>query len=113
MKTWTLSLVALILGIAPVKAQMFQPNVVNGAIFGGIVGALVGNNSGHHTGEGAIIGTAAGALIGSLAEPRPAVIYTRPAPVVYEYESPAPVVIERSCAPAPVCYTYGCRSYYC
>jgi hypothetical protein len=113
MKTLTLSLIALTLGVAPVKAQIFQPNVVNGAIVGGIAGAIIGNNSGgHHAGEGAIIGTAAGAVIGSLAQPQSTVVYERPAPVVYEYESPAPVVVEERCAPAPVYYDYGYRPYY-
>jgi hypothetical protein len=113
MKALTLSLIALTLGVAPVKAQIFQPNIVNGAIFGGIVGAIIGNNSGHHTGEGAVIGTAAGAVIGSLAQPQPTVVYTQPAPVIYE--SPAPVVVEQSCAPATVYdgyYSYGYRPYY-
>jgi hypothetical protein len=113
MKALILSLIALTLGVAPVKAQIFQPNVVNGAIVGGIAGAIIGNNSGgHHAGEGAIIGTAAGAVIGSLAQPRPTVVYERPAPVVYEYESAAPVVVEERCEPAPVYYGYGYQSYY-
>jgi hypothetical protein len=110
MKALALSLIALVLGVAPVKAQIFQPNVVNGAIFGGIAGAIIGNNSGHHTGEGAFIGTAAGAVIGSLAEPQPTVVYAQPAPVVYA--SPAPVVVEQSCAPAPVYYGYGYWPYF-
>jgi hypothetical protein len=113
MKALTLSLIALTLGVAPVKAQIFQPNIVNGAILGGIAGAVIGNNSGHHTGEGAIIGTAAGAVIGSLVQPQPTVVYTQSAPVVYA--CPAPVVVEQSCAPAPIYYGYygyGYRPYY-
>ncbi|HWZ94393.1 MAG TPA: YMGG-like glycine zipper-containing protein [Opitutaceae bacterium] len=114
MKTLTLSLIALTLGVASVKAQIFQPNIVNGAIVGGMAGAIIGHNSGHHTGEGAVIGTAAGAVIGSLAQPQFAVVYPQPAPVVYEYESPAPVVVEQRCEPAPVYYGYygyGYRPY--
>jgi hypothetical protein len=99
MKTLTLSLIALTLGVAPMQAQIFQPNIVNGAIFGGIAGAIIGNNSGHHAGEGALIGTAAGAVLGSLVQPQPTVVYTQPAPVVYA-------------CPAPVCYGYGYWPYY-
>jgi uncharacterized protein YcfJ len=119
MKTLTLSLIALTLGVAQVKAQIFQPNIVNGAILGGVAGAIIGNNSGgHHAVEGAIIGTTAGAVIGSMIQPQPTMVYTQPAPVVY-YDSPAPVVVEQRCAPevvtvypAPVYYDYGYRSYY-
>jgi hypothetical protein len=110
MKALTLSLIALTLGVAPAKAQIFQPNIVNGAIFGGIVGGIIGNNSGHHTGEGALIGTAAGAVIGSLVQPQPTVVYTQSAPVVYA--SPAPVVVEQPCAPAPVYYGYYGYGYW-
>jgi hypothetical protein len=113
MKALTLSLIALALGVAPAKAQIFQPNSVNGAIVGGIAGAIIGHNSGHHTGEGALIGTVAGAVVGSLAQPQPTMAYAQPASVVYQ--SPAPVVVEQSCAPAPVyygSYGYGYRPYY-
>jgi hypothetical protein len=117
MKALTISFIALAFGVAPVKAQIFQPNIVNGAILGGIAGAIIGNNSGHHAGEGAIIGTAAGAVIGSMVQPQPMVVYTEPAPVVYE--STAPVAVEEPCAPAVVTvypaygyYGYGYWPYY-
>jgi outer membrane lipoprotein SlyB len=60
----TFSLFAL----APVKAQIFRPETVNGAVLGGIAGAVIGNNSGdlhHNAWRGAAIGTVAGGLIGS------------------------------------------------
>jgi outer membrane lipoprotein SlyB len=60
----TLSLFAL----APVQAQVFRPETVNGAVLGGIAGAVIGNNSGdlhHNAWRGAAIGTVAGGLIGS------------------------------------------------
>ena len=127
MKTPTLSLFALILGIAPLKAQVFQPNVLNGALVGSVAGAIIGNNSGHHTAEGALIGAVGGAALGSLVQSRPApVYYTQPAAPVYYappppvyYVQPAPVayapptrvVIEETpppaVCPAPVYYRYG------
>lgn len=120
MKTLTLSLIALALGVAPMKAQIFQPNVVNGALLGSLAGAIIGNNNGHHTGQGALIGAVGGAVLGSLVQPQPRVVYTQSAPVVYAqsapvvyYTQPAPVVYEQSCAPvatyypAPVYYSYG------
>jgi hypothetical protein len=110
MKTLTLSLIALVFGTAPVKAQIFQPNIVNGAIFGGIAGAIIGNNSGHHAGEGALIGSAAGAAIGSLAQPQPTVVYVRSAPV--EYATPAPVVYESAPVVVESSYTPVCYDYY-
>ena len=116
MKTFTLSLIALALGAAPVKAQIFQPNIVNGAVLGGIAGAVIGHNSGHHAGEGALIGALGGAALGSLVQP-PSAAYAPPAPVYYAppppavvYAQPAPVVVEQTYAPAvypaPVYYGY-------
>ena len=49
-------------------AQVFRPEMVNGAVIGGLAGAVIGNNSGdlHHNGaRGAAIGAVAGAVIGS------------------------------------------------
>jgi outer membrane lipoprotein SlyB len=60
----TLSLFAL----APIQAQVFHPETVNGAVLGGIAGAVIGNNSGdlhHNAWRGAAIGAVAGGLIGS------------------------------------------------
>jgi outer membrane lipoprotein SlyB len=57
-----------LLALVPVKAQVFRPETVNGAVLGGIAGAVIGNNSGdlhHNAWKGAAIGTVAGALIGS------------------------------------------------
>jgi len=54
--------------LAPVQAQVFHPETINGAVLGGIAGAVVGNNSGslhHNAWTGAAIGTVAGGLIGS------------------------------------------------
>jgi hypothetical protein len=121
MKTFTLSLLALALGVAPMKAQIFQPNVVNGALLGGIAGAIIGNNSGHYTARGALIGAVGGAVLGSLVQPQSAAVYTQqPAPVIYAQS--APVVYSTQPAqvtafaydPAPIyCgYGYGYRPYY-
>jgi len=60
----TLSLLAL----APLHAQVFHPETVNGAVLGGLAGAVIGNNSGdlhHNAWRGAAIGAVAGGLIGS------------------------------------------------
>jgi len=127
MKTLLVSLLALGLGAAaPVKAQIFQPNVVNGALIGGVAGAIIGNNNGHHTGEGALIGAVGGAVLGGLVQPQPQayapappVYYTSPAPVYVQpppsqvvYVQPAPVVVERTYAPVPVCPAPVYYGYY-
>lgn len=63
-----LSLTAL-LSAAPVSAQVFRPEAVNGAVIGGVAGAIIGHNSGdlrHNGWRGAAYGAGAGLLIGSL-----------------------------------------------
>jgi uncharacterized protein YcfJ len=67
MKT-TLSLCLALLAAAPLSAQVFRPETVNGALLGGIAGAVIGHNSGslnHNGWQGAAIGAVAGGLIGS------------------------------------------------
>jgi uncharacterized protein YcfJ len=51
------------------SAQTFRPNVVSGAVLGGLAGAIIGNNSGSgNGGKGALVGAAAGAVIGAIAD---------------------------------------------
>ena len=53
--------------LTSVRAQVFRPEAVNGAVLGGIAGAVIGNNSGdlHHNGwRGAALGAGAGLLLG-------------------------------------------------
>lgn len=67
MKT-TLSLCLALLVAAPLSAQVFRPETVNGALLGGVAGAVIGHNSGslnHNGWQGAAIGAVAGGLIGS------------------------------------------------
>jgi outer membrane lipoprotein SlyB len=82
----TLTLFAL----APVQAQVFHPETINGAVLGGIAGAVIGNNSGslhHNAWQGAAIGSVAGALIGSsVGESREQSYHARvPVPSGYYY----------------------------
>lgn len=51
----------------PLEAQLFTPESVSGAAFGGLIGGIIGHNSGHRTAEGAGIGAGAGLLLGALA----------------------------------------------
>lgn len=67
MKT-PLTLCLALLAVAPLSAQVFRPETVNGAVLGGIAGAVIGHNSGslnHNGWQGAAIGAVAGGLIGS------------------------------------------------
>jgi uncharacterized protein YcfJ len=63
-----LTLCLALLAVAPLSAQVFRPETINGALLGGIAGAVVGHNSGslsHNGWQGAAIGAVAGGLIGS------------------------------------------------
>jgi hypothetical protein len=67
MKTTTLSLCLVCVALAPLQAQVFRPEAVNGAVLGGIAGAVIGNNSGdlrHNAWKGAAIGAGAGLILG-------------------------------------------------
>lgn len=67
MKT-PISLCLALLAVAPLSAQVFRPETVNGALLGGIAGAVIGHNSGslnHNGWQGAAIGAGVGAIIGS------------------------------------------------
>lgn len=100
MKTYFILAISLV-SLVPARAQLFQPETVNGAVIGGIAGAVIGNNSGdlhHNAWKGAAIGTVAGALIGSAVAdsreyhqrtqvPVPAGYYSR-APRYYVHERP-------------------------
>ncbi|HEX2101113.1 MAG TPA: YMGG-like glycine zipper-containing protein [Candidatus Synoicihabitans sp.] len=50
---------------APLRAELFRPETVHGAVIGGLAGAVIGHNDGRHGWEGAAYGAAAGALIGT------------------------------------------------
>jgi hypothetical protein len=66
MKTALVSCFAL-LALAPLQAQVFRPEALNGALLGGVAGAVIGNNSGdlhHNAWKGAAIGAGAGLLLG-------------------------------------------------
>lgn len=98
MKSILLALSLAAVGASTATAQVYQPNVVNGSILGGIAGALIGGHNNDRWGEGAIIGAAAGALIGSAIQPARPVVYHQPnmVPVVQtvptaQMVSPAPV----------------------
>ena len=105
MKTLLLTLSLVAAGVSTATAQVYQPNVVNGSILGGIAGALIGGHNHDRWGEGAIIGAVAGGLIGSAVQPaRPVVYQTQPVAVVQSVPNaqmvpPAPVV-----AAAPTVY---------
>ena len=61
---------ALALGVsvlAPAQGQLFTPEGLSGAAWGGLVGGIIGHNSGRKTGEGIAIGAGAGYLLGTLA----------------------------------------------
>lgn len=66
MKTALACCLAL-LPLVSVRAQVFRPEALNGAMLGGIAGAVIGNNSGdlhHNAWKGAAIGAGAGMLLG-------------------------------------------------
>jgi hypothetical protein len=66
MKT-TLSLCLALVVATSLRAQIFRPEAVNGAVLGGIAGAVIGNNSGdlrHNAWRGAAIGAGAGLILG-------------------------------------------------
>ncbi len=57
------------IALAPVRAQIFRPEAVDGAVLGGIAGAIIGHNSGdlrHNGWKGAAIGAGAGLLLGQI-----------------------------------------------
>jgi uncharacterized membrane protein len=77
---------------APMQAQIFRPEAVNGAVLGGVAGAIIGNNSGdlhHNAWRGAAYGAGAGLLIGAIAgeasDYRHGHEVPRPAPRTYVY----------------------------
>ncbi len=78
MKTILFALSLAAAGVSTATAQVYQPNVVNGSLLGGIAGAIIGGHNHDRWGEGALIGAVAGALIGSAVEPPRAVVYQQP-----------------------------------
>lgn len=97
MKSILLALSLAAVGASTATAQVYQPNVVNGSILGGIAGALIGGHNNDRWGEGALIGAAAGALIGSAIQPARPVVYQQNVVPVVQTVPTAPVV-----AAAPV-----------
>jgi hypothetical protein len=66
----------------PLRAQLFSPESVGGAAFGGLAGALIAGP--HHAGAGAAIGAGAGFLLGAVAHEERRPYYYDP----YYYPSP-------------------------
>jgi uncharacterized protein YcfJ len=87
---------ALVTGVsvlAPAQGQLFTPEGLNGAAWGGLMGGIIGHNScGNNTGEGIAIGAGAGFLLGTLAHHSRAerAYYSscEPASVQTEYSDP-------------------------
>jgi len=52
--------------LASAQGQLFTPEGLSGAFWGGLAGGIIGHNSDHHTGEGIAIGAGAGYLLGTL-----------------------------------------------
>ncbi len=102
MKSILLALSLVAAGVSTATAQVYQPNVVNGSILGGIAGAIIGGHNHDRWGEGALIGAAAGALIGSAVEQPRAVVYQQPPATVVQTVPTAQVVPQ-----APVYTTAG------
>lgn len=50
----------------PVRAELFRPETVKGALIGGVAGAIIGHNNDRRGWEGAGYGMAAGAIVGSI-----------------------------------------------
>jgi len=93
MRKIQLIIIGLSLGAAlPLQAQLFSPESVGGAAFGGLAGALIAGP--HHAGAGAAIGAGAGFLLGAAAheERRPYYYgygpYYYPGPYYYGYYGP-------------------------
>jgi hypothetical protein len=99
MKSILLALSLAAVGASTATAQVYQPNVVNGSILGGIAGAIIGGHNHDRWGEGALIGAAAGAILGSAIQPaRPVVYQQNVVPVVQtvptaQVVASAPVVV--------------------
>jgi uncharacterized membrane protein len=69
MKPKLFALFLLSVSLVSVQAQVFRPEIVNGAALGAIAGAVIGNNSGdlrHDAWTGAALGAGAGALLGAV-----------------------------------------------
>ena len=59
---------ALVIGVsvlASAQGQLFTPEGLSGAAWGGFLGGMIGANNGCHTGEGIAIGASAGFLLGT------------------------------------------------
>jgi hypothetical protein len=108
MKTLLLALSLAATGVSTATAQIYQPNVVNGSILGGIAGAIIGGHNHDRWGEGALIGAAAGALIGAAVEPPRAAVYQQP-PVTVVQTVPNAAVVPQApvVAPAPTAAAAG------
>ena len=76
---------ALVSGVsvlAPAQGQLFTPEGLSGAAWGGMVGGIIGYNDGCHTGEGIAIGASAGYLLGTV------VHASRTEPAYYSSDEP-------------------------
>lgn len=91
------------------SAQVFRPDVVNGAAWGAIAGAVLGHNSGslgHNAWRGAAYGALAGAIIGGAGDDHHR--HTQvPVPRHYSHRSHYPVYVEPAYWPGYSWNDYG------
>lgn len=102
MKT-TLLLCLGLVAAASLRAQVFRPEAVNGAVLGGVAGAVIGHNSGslgHNAWKGAAIGAGVGLIAGEAIGNANAARATAVA-------EPAGVRMERAGPPVSVRVGYG------
>jgi hypothetical protein len=102
MKT-TLLLCLGLFAAASVRAQVFRPEAVNGAVLGGVAGAVIGHNSGslgHNAWRGAAIGAGVGLIAGEA-------IGNANAARATAVSEPAGVRVERVGPPVSVRVGYG------
>ena len=65
MKTILFGLGLLLMSGVALPAQIFRPETLQGALWGGLAGAVIGHNDDRRGWEGAAYGAAAGALVGT------------------------------------------------
>ncbi len=105
MKSILLALLLTAAGVGTATAQVYQPNVVNGSILGGIAGAIIGGHNHDRWGEGALLGAVAGGLIGSAVQSAQPVVYQQqPVTVVQGVPNAQVVPMAPGVAAVPVVY---------
>lgn len=71
-----------------VRAQLFGPESLTGALLGGVAGGVIGHNNGRHTAEGAAIGAGVGAVLGAIVGNERRAQEGYPTEVVYSQRPP-------------------------